>query len=92
MTDVSREKFFRQLNMPASQSGIAKYHCLYTLGAIFFQTTGVLSLTHLVDYMMHLRSQYTTSIKQPRFGNLSKFLLIVLMKISGPDSDLVPKH
>ena len=37
-------------------------------------------------------TQYTTSIKQPRFGHLSKFLPIVLMKISSPDSDLAPKH
>ena len=33
-----------------------------------------------------------TSIKQPRFGNLSKFFPIVLMKISSPDSDLALKH
>ena len=38
------------------------------------------------------QGHYTTSIKQPRFGNLSKFLPIVLMKISRPDSDLEPKH
>ena len=37
-------------------------------------------------------NEYTTSIKQPRFGNLSKFLPIVLMKISSPDSDLALKH
>ena len=36
--------------------------------------------------------EYTTSIKQPRFENLSKFLPIVLMKISNPDLDLAPKH
>ena len=30
----------------------------------------------------------TTSIEQPRFGNLSKFLPFVHMKISNPDSDL----
>ena len=35
--------------------------------------------------------KYTTSIKQPRSGNLSKFLLIVHMKISSPDSDLASK-
>ena len=35
--------------------------------------------------------QYTTLIKQPRFGNLSKSLPIVNMKISSPDSDLAPK-
>ena len=42
---------------------------------------------------MHDRmsNQYTTSIKQPRFGNLSKFLPIVLMKILSPCSDLAPK-
>ena len=36
--------------------------------------------------------QYTTLIKQPRFGNLSKFLPIVPVKISSPDSDLALKH
>ena len=35
--------------------------------------------------------QYTTLIKQPRFGNLSKSLPIVNMKYSSPDSDLPPK-
>ena len=34
---------------------------------------------------------YTTSIKQPRFGNLSKSLPIVNMKISIPDLDSAPK-
>ena len=34
---------------------------------------------------------YTTLIKQPRFGNLSKPLPIVNMKILSPDSDLTPK-
>ena len=33
---------------------------------------------------------YTTLIKQPHFGNLSKSLPIVNMKISSPDSDLAP--
>ena len=33
-------------------------------------------------------SKYTTLIKQPRFGNLSKSLPIVNMKMSSPDSDL----
>ena len=42
--------------------------------------------------LVYSNLQYTTSIKQPRFGNLSKFLPIVLMKISSPDSDLAPKH
>ena len=37
-------------------------------------------------------ASYTTSIKQPRFGNLSKFLSIVLMKTSSPDSDLAPQN
>ena len=35
--------------------------------------------------------KYTTLNKQPRFGNLSKSLSIVNMKISSPDSDLAPK-
>ena len=35
--------------------------------------------------------EYTTSIKQPRFGNLTKCLSIILMKISSPDSDLALK-
>ena len=35
--------------------------------------------------------EYTTLIKQPRIGNLSKSLPIVNMKISSPDSDLAPK-
>ena len=34
--------------------------------------------------------EYTTLIKQPRFGNLSKSFPIVNMKISIPDSDLAP--
>ena len=33
-----------------------------------------------------------SNLKQPWFGNLSKFLPIILMKISSPDSDLEPKH
>ena len=36
-------------------------------------------------------SQYTTLIKQPRFGNLSKSLPIVHMKNLSEDSDLAPK-
>ena len=32
-------------------------------------------------------SQYTISVKHPRFGNLSKFLPIIHMKISSTDSD-----
>ena len=36
--------------------------------------------------------EYTTLIKQPRFGNLPKSLHIVNMKISSPDSDLAPKR
>ena len=39
----------------------------------------------------HAFDQYTTSIKRPLFGRLSKFLLIVNMEISSPDSDLSPK-
>ena len=36
-------------------------------------------------------SQYTTLINKPRFGNLSKSLPVVRMKILSPDSDLAPK-
>ena len=36
-------------------------------------------------------SKYTTLIKQPRFGNLSKSLPIVHIKILSTDSDLAPK-
>ena len=39
-----------------------------------------------------LFAKYTTSIGRPHFGNLLKFLLIVVMKISIPDLDLAPKH
>ena len=45
----------------------------------------------IVPIVVVLFREYTTLIKQPRFGNLSKSLPIVNMKISSPDSDLAPK-
>ena len=41
MPDFSQDNFLKQLNMLAIQSGIVKYHCLYTLGALAFKTPGV---------------------------------------------------
>ena len=49
------------------------------------------SYIHMLAAYRHIHKEYTTSIKRPRFGNLTKFLSIVLMKISSPDSDLALK-
>ena len=35
--------------MLAIQSGVAKYHCLYTQGALTFQTPGMFFVTNLVE-------------------------------------------
>ena len=48
-------------------------------------------LLHSSISLFSLTQQYTTSIKQPRFENLSKFHPVVHMKISSPGSVLVPK-
>ena len=42
-------------------------------------------------FLLTMLCQYATSVKQPSFGNLSKFVPVVHMEISNPHSDLTPK-
>ena len=58
-----------------------------------FPSKREITMTVVDKYKLILESQlheYTTSVKKPRFGHLSKFLPIVHMKISSPDSNSAP--
>ena len=42
MTDFNQEKYYAQLNMLAIKLNFAKSHCLYSQGAVAFETPGLL--------------------------------------------------
>ena len=64
-----------------------------TSSAIDHTSTKIFLVRPDEDRFVYITSEgcrYTTSTKQPRFGNMLKFLSIVHMKISNPDSDQNP--
>ena len=65
--------FSQNLNMLAIQSNIAKYHCLYTQGAVAFQTPGIFDSPGSKEVKM-----YNAFLK--KFDYISPFQIRVKIK------------